>query len=119
MFELTSVEHEGNGLLSLNVKDVSSHSVRFHCGDSYITSRYTRPQYRYVGASIQNKLFDIPSVSKEILGVPCSNEMETVDFATALSGALRWKELSSFTPLSPFLDSLFHFSLPFFIPCGA
>ena len=64
------------------------------------------------------RLLDIPSISTEIAGVPCSNKTQTADFTTALSGALRWKELSSFTPLSRFTDSLYPFLLLFLFLVG-
>jgi hypothetical protein len=57
------------------------------------------------------RLLDILPISTETVGVPCSNKMETVHIITALSGAFRWKELCSFTPLSHFLDFLFSYSL--------
>jgi len=47
----------------------------------------------------------IPSVSAEIVGAPNSNRTETENFLTALSGVARWKELSSFAPLTSFPNS--------------
>jgi hypothetical protein len=46
----------------------------------------------------------ILSISTEIVGAPNSNRTETENFLTALSGLTRWKELSSFTPLTSFPD---------------
>ena len=50
------------------------------------------------------RLRGVPSISTEIIGVPCSSVTETGDFVTASSGAPRWKELSSFSPLIRFPD---------------
>jgi len=47
----------------------------------------------------------IPYISTEIVGAPNSNRTETENFLTALSGVARWKELSSFAPLTSFSDS--------------
>jgi hypothetical protein len=65
------------------------------------------------------RLLDIPSISTEIVGVPCSNKMETVHITTALSGAFRWKERSSFTNLSHFPYFLFPVLFPFSFHLGA
>jgi len=59
------------------------------------------------------KLLNIFSISADIVGVPCSNRIGTVSFLTAFSGALRRKELPSFTPLLRFPDSWFSFRTPF------
>jgi hypothetical protein len=49
----------------------------------------------------------IPSISTEIVGAPNSSRTETENFLTALSGVARWKEVSSFAPLTSFPDSKF------------
>lgn len=54
------------------------------------------------------RILDIPSISSEIVGVPCSNKTESEDFMTPFSRALRWKKWSSFS-LSPFPNSSFPF----------
>ena len=56
---------------------------------------------------------DTFNIYTDTVGVPCSNKMGTASFVTAFSGALRRKELSSFTPLSRFPDSWFSFRTPF------
>jgi len=63
--------------------------------------------------------FSTYPLSPPIVGVPCSNKMETVHITTALSGAFRWKELPSFTPLSHFPDFLFPVLLPSSFCLGA
>ena len=45
-------------------------------------------------------------ISTEIVGAPCSNRTETETRLTALSGPLRWKELSAFSPSIRFPDDL-------------
>ena len=59
--------------------------------------------------TVSIRLRSVPSISMEIIGVHCSSITETGDFVTASSGALRWKELSSSSPLIRFPD----FSLVF------
>ena len=49
----------------------------------------------------------IPSISTEIVGAPDSNRTETENLLTALSGVARWKELSSFAPLTSSLTLSF------------
>ena len=48
------------------------------------------------------RLGGVPAISTELVGVSCSTVTETGDFVTASSGAPRWKELSSFSPLIRF-----------------
>jgi len=62
------------------------------------------------------RLLDIPSISTEIVGVPCSNKMETIHIITAPAGAFRWKKLSSFIPISHFPFFFVSCLTPFFIP---
>jgi hypothetical protein len=47
----------------------------------------------------------IPSISTEIVDASNSNRIETKNILTALSVVVRWKELSSFAPLTSFHDS--------------
>ena len=49
------------------------------------------------------RLRGVPSISTEIIRVPCSSVTETGDFVTS-SGTPRWKELSSFSILIHFPD---------------
>ena len=50
------------------------------------------------------RLLGVPSISTRIEEVPCSDMTDTGEFIAALSGALRWNELPSFTPLTRFPD---------------
>jgi len=52
-------------------------------------------------------------ISTEIVGAPCSNRTETENNLTALSGPLRWKELSAFSPPIRFPDGLLN---PSYVP---
>jgi hypothetical protein len=53
-----------------------------------------------------------PSISTGIEGAPSSNRTETEDFLTPLSGASRWKALSSFSTLTRFPDFSFLSYIP-------
>jgi hypothetical protein len=46
-----------------------------------------------------------PFISTQIVGLPCSNNMEPAEIVAALSGALGWEELFLFTPFTRFHDS--------------
>ena len=57
-------------------------------------------------------------ISTEILGAPSCNRTETENRLTALSGPLRWKDLSAFSPPVRFPnDLLFHY-LPSLLRMG-
>jgi hypothetical protein len=61
----------------------------------------------------KSRLLDMPCISTDIVGAPCSIEMETLCLLTVFSGALRWRELSSITPLTRFPDSWFSSYTPY------
>ena len=53
-----------------------------------------------------------PSISTEIEGLSCSNDIGTVRSLTAFSRVVRWKELLFSTSPSRFPNPLFHFWFP-------
>ena len=110
---LTPVQRKGDRLLTLNIKVFLSHTVGF----ARVTLTSTVDN---LGCSIDTmesvskiRRRATPSISTEILGAPCSNRTETENRLTALSGPLKWKELSVFSPPIRFPDGL---SFPSYLP---
>lgn len=117
MHELASIQHDGNCCPFISrVSPVTPYGST----EVMLTLPIDTP-----GCSIDMlelmsriRLLDIPSISTDIVGVPCSNRIGTLGLLTAFSGRLRWKELSSFTPSSRFPDLWLAYSLPFWFCAG-
>jgi hypothetical protein len=98
------VKYKMNSLLAPNLEGFASDSVGFtevHRISLRDTPGWSIEVFEPV-SKIRSRC--TPSISAVIVGVLCSSKMEAVRLLTAFSGAQRWRELPSLTPLTRFPD---------------